>query len=90
MANVLGVGTMGRANASDGKWVTSALDETFSTINPATGEKLVDVAHAGKEDVDAAVAAARRAFKTTWGMQIAATERARCESILNADRWLIR
>lgn len=40
---------------------------TFSTVNPATGEHLLDFAAAGEADVDAAVAAAREAFKTTWG-----------------------
>ncbi|WVQ81729.1 hypothetical protein IAT38_003854 [Cryptococcus sp. DSM 104549] len=58
------------------EWVEAASAETFSTVNPATGEKLLDFAHAGKEDVDKAVAAARKAFKTTWGNNIMATERA--------------
>lgn len=44
-------------------------------MNPATGEKLVDVAHASKEDVDAAVKAARKAFKTTWGRNIPGADR---------------
>jgi aldehyde dehydrogenase (NAD+)/phenylacetaldehyde dehydrogenase len=35
---------------------------TFETINPATGARLTQVAAAGPEDVDAAVAAARAAF----------------------------
>ncbi|CAK9784721.1 aldehyde dehydrogenase [Cutaneotrichosporon oleaginosum] len=57
------------------EWVAPKSGETFDTVNPATGEKLVAVAHAGKEDVDAAVAAARKAFKTTWGRKVAAAER---------------
>ncbi len=52
----------------------------MSTVNPATGEKIVDVEHASAEDVDDAVKAARRAFKTSWGLNIDATERARCTS----------
>lgn len=46
----------------DGKWVNSASGETFGTFNPATEEKIADVQRAGTEDVDRAVAAARKAF----------------------------
>lgn len=35
---------------------------TFPTFNPATGEKIVDVAEADKRDIDLAVDAARKAF----------------------------
>ena len=40
--------------------------EFFKTINPATEEVLSEVAEAGQADVDAAVAAARRAYDKTW------------------------
>ncbi len=40
---------------------------TFSTLDPATEEPLAEVALADAHDVDRAVAAARRAFETTWG-----------------------
>jgi phenylacetaldehyde dehydrogenase len=46
-----------------GKWVDALSGETFETLNPATGERLAEVASAGKEDVDRAVLAARRAFE---------------------------
>ncbi len=46
----------------DGKRVASASGQTYATLNPATGEALADVAEAGLEDVERAVAAARRAF----------------------------
>jgi acyl-CoA reductase-like NAD-dependent aldehyde dehydrogenase len=39
---------------------------TFPTIEPATGAHLADVAEASPADVDAAVAAARRAYEGTW------------------------
>ncbi|WOO76474.1 Aldehyde dehydrogenase [Vanrija pseudolonga] len=58
------------------EWVDPVKGETFDTVNPATGEKLISVAHASKEDVDLAVKAARKAFKTTWGGNVAGTERA--------------
>jgi acyl-CoA reductase-like NAD-dependent aldehyde dehydrogenase len=43
----------------NGEFVDARSGETFATINPATEEKLADVASAGVEDVDAAVKAAR-------------------------------
>ena len=45
-----------------GEWVDAASGKTFDTINPATGEVLTQVAEGDREDVDRAVAAARRAF----------------------------
>ena len=46
----------------NGEWVDSASGKTFPVYNPATGEELIQVAEGGKEDIDRAVAAARRAF----------------------------
>lgn len=46
----------------NGEWVDSASGETWSVVNPATGDKLADVALANATDVDRAVLAARRAF----------------------------
>src|SRR2546421_504428 len=43
----------------NGDFVDARSGETFATINPATEEKLTDVASAGPDDVDAAVRAAR-------------------------------
>ena len=40
---------------------------TFKSVNPATEEVLAEVALASAEDVDKAVAAARRAYETVWG-----------------------
>lgn len=45
-----------------GEWVDAASGRTFDTINPSTGEVLAQVAEAGRDDVDRAVAAARRTF----------------------------
>src|SRR6185312_6137291 len=45
-----------------GAWVKPATGEYFATTNPATGEKIADVAHADATDVDAAVGAARKAL----------------------------
>jgi acyl-CoA reductase-like NAD-dependent aldehyde dehydrogenase len=46
----------------DGQRVDSAAGRSFHTRNPATGEVLAEVALADREDVDRAVATARRAF----------------------------
>ena len=45
-----------------GKFVDAVSGETFATHNPATGEEISRVPLAGKEDVEKAVAAARKAF----------------------------
>ncbi|MTE20731.1 aldehyde dehydrogenase family protein [Streptomyces sp. TRM43335] len=46
----------------DGEFREAADGRVLKTVSPATEEVLSEVAHAGAEDVDAAVAAARRAF----------------------------
>jgi aldehyde dehydrogenase (NAD+) len=50
----------------DGEFTAGDGDATLKTINPATEEVLAEVAVAGEADVDRAVAAARRAYETTW------------------------
>ena len=46
----------------DGKWVDAVSGKTFPVYNPATGEVMAHVAEGDKEDINRAVAAARRAF----------------------------
>ncbi|MCZ4552282.1 aldehyde dehydrogenase family protein [Gordonia rubripertincta] len=41
--------------------------ETFTTLNPATGQPLAELAAAGSADVDAAVIAATSAYRGDWG-----------------------
>ncbi len=61
----------------DGQFVPAASGETFPTYNPATNEIIGVVAKAGREDVDRAVRAARRAFdEGPWG-RMTPNERAR-------------
>ena len=50
----------------DGRWVAAASGKSFESRNPATGELLAMVAEGDAEDVDRAVAAARRAFDGPW------------------------
>ncbi len=49
-----------------GKWVAPKSGRYFPTISPSTEETLAEVAEANAEDVDLAVAAARRAYDTVW------------------------
>jgi phenylacetaldehyde dehydrogenase len=46
----------------DGAWVDAASGRTFPTFDPATENKLADVARGDADDIERAVSAARRAF----------------------------
>jgi gamma-glutamyl-gamma-aminobutyraldehyde dehydrogenase len=51
----------------DGQFVAAKEERTFPTINPATGNTIAKMSQAGAEDVDLAVKAARRAFRSgSW------------------------
>ncbi|UWR78365.1 aldehyde dehydrogenase (plasmid) [Phaeobacter inhibens] len=47
----------------DGTFRPAASGQTFTTVNPATGEALAEIAACGAEDVDFAVAKARESFE---------------------------
>src|ERR1700761_7499413 len=47
----------------DGKWRPAASGKTIPVLNPATEEKIGTVAHAGRADLDEALAAAEKGFK---------------------------
>jgi aldehyde dehydrogenase (NAD+) len=47
----------------DGKFVASSSGQTFTTINPADEQVLATIQEASLEDVDRAVAAAKKAFE---------------------------
>lgn len=59
----------------DGRFVAARAGRTFASINPATDETLAEVASCGQEDVDLAVAAARRAFEAGVWARRSPTER---------------
>ncbi len=50
----------------DGRSRPALSGRTFDSVSPRNGELLATVALAGREDVDLAVAAARRAFEGEW------------------------
>jgi acyl-CoA reductase-like NAD-dependent aldehyde dehydrogenase len=60
-----------------GKWVESAAGKTFDTIDPSTGEVLARVAEGGAEDIDRAVAAARKAHESGVWRDLPPAERAK-------------
>jgi aldehyde dehydrogenase (NAD+) len=51
----------------NGKLVAPHSGKYFESLNPATEEKLTEIAAADEEDVDRAVQAARRAHEKVWG-----------------------
>ncbi|WLD98924.1 aldehyde dehydrogenase [Agrobacterium leguminum] len=59
----------------DGAFVPAKSGKTFISTNPATGEKLADIAACDASDVDYAVAKAREAFEDGRWRQLAPAER---------------
>jgi betaine-aldehyde dehydrogenase len=59
----------------DGIWTDASGGTASDVLNPATGEVIEKVAEAGREEVDAAVGAARRAFDAGPWRKTTATER---------------
>ena len=60
----------------NGEWQKPQSKKYFDTINPATEEKLSEVAEANAADVDKAVKAARNAYEKVW-KKMQAKERAK-------------
>jgi aldehyde dehydrogenase (NAD+) len=60
----------------DGKFVAPRAGKYFDSINPATEEKLAEIADADGRDVDKAVKSARRAYDHKWG-RLSGRERAK-------------
>ncbi len=68
------MGRLSRNLYLDGRMVESESDETFPVVDPATEERLGEVAEATDREVDAAVAAANAAWPGWWA--VSALERA--------------
>ena len=60
-----------------GRWTDAADGKTFETRDPSTGEVLARVAEAGPEDVDRAVAAARKSYERGTWRELPPAERAK-------------
>jgi phenylacetaldehyde dehydrogenase len=67
----------GRKLLIGGQWVDAASGGTFPVYNPATGEVIAHVAEGDKQDIDRAVAAARRAFESGPWPNMTPSERGR-------------
>src|SRR5207302_6095306 len=61
----------------DGRWVDAQSGESFDVFNPATGQRIALAAACLKADVDAAVAAARKAFDQGPWPRMSPSERGR-------------
>jgi len=60
-----------------GQWVEAVSQDTFATLDPATGEVLAQVAKGEAADIDRAVKAARAAFDSGPWPEILPAERSR-------------
>ncbi|KAH7876625.1 aldehyde dehydrogenase [Lentinula edodes] len=59
----------------NGKFVDAVEGGTIDVINPSTGKLLTKVAAATSKDVDIAVEAAKKAYKTSWGLKVSGAQR---------------
>jgi acyl-CoA reductase-like NAD-dependent aldehyde dehydrogenase len=58
-----------------GQWTDASTGRSFGTINPATEEKICDIAEGDAKDVDRAVQAARKAFEEGAWPKMSAADR---------------
>ncbi|HJZ87167.1 MAG TPA: aldehyde dehydrogenase family protein [Polyangia bacterium] len=61
-----------------GEWHEAKSGRTFESVNPSTGKPITKVAGAGRDDVDAAVAAALKAFTEGAWPKMSGDDRAKC------------
>lgn len=59
----------------DGHWVPATTGKSFDVVNPADGTTIASVAEGGQEDINKAVAAARKAFESGPWHTMTASER---------------
>lgn len=61
----------------NGQFVDSVDGATIDVFDPTTGKVITKVAAASAKDVDAAVQAAKAAYKSSWGLKVPGFERGR-------------
>jgi len=61
----------------NGEWVNAASGKTFPVYNPANGDVIVQVAEGDKEDINRAVAVARKTFESGTWRRMTPSERGR-------------
>ncbi|KZT24318.1 aldehyde dehydrogenase [Neolentinus lepideus HHB14362 ss-1] len=59
----------------NGQFVDGSDGETIDVINPTNGKLVTKISAGTAKDVDTAVAAAQKAFDTTWGLHVAGAVR---------------
>ncbi|THU91597.1 aldehyde dehydrogenase [Dendrothele bispora CBS 962.96] len=62
----------------NGEWVKPVEGGTHDVYNPSTGKVLTKISAGSSKDVDIAVNAAKKAFKTTWGLHMPGSDRGKC------------
>lgn len=62
----------------NGKWVPALSGKVFTTLNPTNGAGLAEVSDGGPEDINVAVAAARRAFESGLWRSMKPFDRQQC------------
>jgi phenylacetaldehyde dehydrogenase len=60
-----------------GQWINAKSGKTFDVFDPATGREIAKVAEGDAADIDAAVAAARRAFESGPWARMSPLERSK-------------
>ncbi|KAF5346532.1 hypothetical protein D9756_010089 [Leucocoprinus leucothites] len=62
----------------DGRWVDPVKGgDSIDVVDPTNGRIITTIQGGGPQDVDIAVKAARKAFKTSWGLKVPGSERGR-------------
>jgi len=61
----------------NGQWVDGSNNTTIDVYNPTNGKVLTKISEGTVKDVDLAVAAAQKAFDTTWGSNVSGSARGR-------------
>lgn len=72
------------SNHVDGRDLPAASGETLDDLDPSTGRIVATIPRSGPEDVDRAVAAARRSLAGSWGRSTTAERADLCDAV--ADR----
>jgi aldehyde dehydrogenase (NAD+) len=59
----------------NGQWVEPVESDTIEIVNPSTGCPITTIAAGASKDVDIAVEAASKAYKTSWGLHCSGDQR---------------
>jgi len=77
-----GTATVNTGLFINGQWVDPLEEATIDVVNPGTGKIITSIAAGSTKDVDIAVEAAKKAYKTSWGLKCPGTMRGKMLSKL--------